>query len=103
MRLLEEQNLSFAFCLNKNNIITLCGLSLLYQDLELVQDSNLMNDGQRLASIAIDLLEKANAPSALDLKRLAACVMTSDSSQSPSRRSADGPIPAASTSNSTPS
>jgi hypothetical protein len=102
-QLLEEKSLAFSFCLNKNNVITLCALSLLYQDLDIVQESSLMKDGQRLVGIALDLLEKMNAPGASDFRILAASLVTSDGTSSPSHRSADGHMRAASTSNSTPS
>jgi hypothetical protein len=63
--------MSFSFCLNKNEMLTLCGLSLLYQGLDLKQEGKLMRDSQRLVSIVIDFLDKAKAPGAADFKKLA--------------------------------
>lgn len=67
--------MSFSFCLNKNEMLTLCGLSILYQGLDLKQEGKLMQDGQRLVVVVIDLLEKAEAPGAADFKRLATSML----------------------------
>jgi hypothetical protein len=78
VQLLEERNMSFSFCLNKNEMLTLCGLSLLYQALDLKQEGKLMQDGQRLVGNVIHFLEKANAPGATDFKRLASSMINLD-------------------------
>jgi hypothetical protein len=75
VQLLEERSMSFSFCLNKNEMLTLCGLSLLYQRLDLKQEGKLMQDGQRLVTIVIRYLEKADAPRASDFRRLASSMM----------------------------
>lgn len=75
VQLLEERNLSFSFCINKNEALTLCGLSLLYQGLDLKQEGKLMQDSQRLVTAVIGLLEKADAPRATDFSRLAASMI----------------------------
>ncbi|TVY17801.1 Transcriptional activator protein acu-15 [Lachnellula arida] len=71
IQLLEERSMSFSFCVNKNEMLTLCGLSLLYQGLDLKQEGKLMQDGQRLVAVVIGYLEKADAPGASDFKKLA--------------------------------
>lgn len=71
VQLLEERSMSFSFCLNKNEMLTLCGLSLLYQGLDLKQEGKLMRDSQRLLVVVTRYLEKADAPGASDFKRLA--------------------------------
>lgn len=75
VQLLEERSMSFSFCLNRNEMLTLCGLSLLYQGLDLKQEGKLMQDSQRLVVVVIRYLEKANAPGAADFKRLAASLL----------------------------
>ncbi|KAL2073419.1 hypothetical protein VTL71DRAFT_10743 [Oculimacula yallundae] len=70
VQLLEERGMSFSFCVNKNEMLTLCGLSLLYQGLDLKQEGKLMQDGQRLVAVVVKLLEKADAPGAADFKKL---------------------------------
>lgn len=70
--------MSFSFCLNKNEMLTLCGLSLLYQGLDLKSEGKLMQDGQRLVGIVIRYLEKADAPGATDFKKLALSMISVD-------------------------
>ncbi|PBP19092.1 fungal-specific transcription factor domain-containing protein [Diplocarpon rosae] len=72
VQLLEERSMSFSFCLNKIEILTLCGLSILYQGLDLKQEGKLMKDGQRLAENVAQLLERAHAPGAAAFKSLSA-------------------------------
>ncbi|TGO29128.1 hypothetical protein BPAE_0018g00130 [Botrytis paeoniae] len=78
-QLLEERNMTFSFCINKNAMLTLCGLSLLYQGLDIKQEGKLMQESQRLIRTVIRFLEKANAPGAADFKRLASSLITLDS------------------------
>ena len=59
-------------------MLTLCGLSLLYQGLDLKQEGKLMQEGQRLVVVVIDLLEKAEAPGAADFKRLASSMLNAE-------------------------
>jgi hypothetical protein len=66
--------------LNKNEMLTLCGLSLLYQVLDLKQEGRLMQESQRQVAIVIKYLQKANAPGASDFKRLAASMINLDTS-----------------------
>jgi hypothetical protein len=85
VQLLEERSMSFSFCLNKNEMLTLCGLSLLYQGLDLKQEGKLMQDGQRLVTIVIRYLEKADAPRASDFRRLASSMIDPRSLSPPVR------------------
>ncbi|KAG6003815.1 hypothetical protein E4U21_001670 [Claviceps maximensis] len=70
-QLLEERNLSFSFCLNKYDLLALCGLTLLYQVVELKQDSKLTRDIERLINVAIKTLNDAKAPGCVDLAQVA--------------------------------
>ena len=70
--------MSFSFCLNKNELLTLCGLSLLYQGLDLKQGGKLIQDCQRLVSAVIKYLQKANARGASDFKKLASSFIKLD-------------------------
>ncbi|EPE29488.1 hypothetical protein GLAREA_00648 [Glarea lozoyensis ATCC 20868] len=85
VQLLEERSMSFSFCLNKNEMLTLCGLSLLYQGLDLKQEGKLMQDGQRLVTIVVRYLEKADAPRAADFRRLASSMIDLRSMSPPVR------------------
>jgi hypothetical protein len=103
VQLLEERNMSFSFCLNKNEMLTLCGLSLLYQGLDLKQEGKLMQDGQRLVGNVIQFLEKANAPGATDFKRLAASMTNLDTQTKTSTVRSPNSMAAPKSSKSTPS
>ncbi|PBP17823.1 fungal-specific transcription factor domain-containing protein [Diplocarpon rosae] len=82
VQLLEERSMSFSFCLNKIEMLTLCGLSILYQGLDLKQEGKLMKDGQRLAENVAQLLEKAHAPGAAAFKSLSASMTPEFTSRS---------------------
>lgn len=71
IELLEERNMSFSFCLNKMDALVLCGVTLLYQSLELKHDSKLIKDVERLTNSVLKTLQKARAPGICDLKRVA--------------------------------
>ncbi|KAG6184492.1 hypothetical protein E4U36_001934 [Claviceps purpurea] len=76
VQLLEERNMSFAFCLNKYDLLALCGLTLLYQVVELKQDSKLTRDIERLVNVTIKTLNNAKAPGCVDLARIASKLVT---------------------------
>ncbi|KAI1467951.1 fungal-specific transcription factor domain-containing protein [Daldinia caldariorum] len=87
IELLEERSMSFSFCLNKTDVLVLCGTSLLYQSLDLKHDSKLMKDVERLVNSVLKMLLKTEAPGSYDLKRVASTLITIDvPSQSPSMR-----------------
>ncbi|TVY36213.1 Transcriptional activator protein [Lachnellula subtilissima] len=103
VQLLEERNMSFSFCVNKNEMLTLCGLSLLYQGLDLKQEGKLMQDGQRLVAVVIGYLEKAEAPGASDFKKLAASLANLDSQSKTVAARSPSIMPAPKSTKSTPS
>ncbi|KFX92254.1 hypothetical protein V490_05484 [Pseudogymnoascus sp. VKM F-3557] len=70
IQLLEERSMSFSFCVNKNEMLTLCGLSLLYQGLDLKKEGKLLKDGQRLVSAVENYLDSFKAPGAADFRKL---------------------------------
>ncbi|KAI0182464.1 fungal-specific transcription factor domain-containing protein [Xylaria flabelliformis] len=71
IQLLEERSMSFSFCLNKTDVLVLCGMTLLYQSLELKHDSKLIKDIERLTNVVLGMLQKARAPGISDLQRVA--------------------------------
>lgn len=70
-RFLEDRHLAFSLCLNKDELLTLCGLTLLYQRLDFEQDGRLLRDGQELVQEVIISLTKSNANGATDFTKLA--------------------------------
>ncbi|KAB5511139.1 hypothetical protein GE09DRAFT_1209347 [Coniochaeta sp. 2T2.1] len=65
VQLLEESSMSFAFCLNKADTLVLCGLTLLYEILDLGKESNIIKDNARLTNAAIRIMDKSKAPGSL--------------------------------------
>ncbi|KAK3308984.1 fungal-specific transcription factor domain-containing protein [Chaetomium strumarium] len=78
IELLEERNLSFSFCLNKADTLILCGITLLFQTMELKRDSKLLKDNEKLVNAVIKAADKAKAPGCYDLKRVAGVLVTVD-------------------------
>ncbi|KAK2609260.1 Lysophospholipase D gdpd1 [Conoideocrella luteorostrata] len=76
IQLLEERNMSFSFCLNKYDVLALCGLTLLYQAVDLKQESRLARDSERLVNITVRTLNDAKAPGCVDLARIAATLVS---------------------------
>ena len=75
-QLLEERNMSFSFCVNKYDLLALCGLTLLYQAANLKHDSKLNKEIQRLVSATIKSLNAAKAPGYIELARVASSLIT---------------------------
>src|SRR5579871_991528 len=89
VQLLEERRLSFSFCLNRNEKLTLCVLSMLYQSLDLRQEGKLMKDGQRLVGWIVKYLENANSPRASDFGKLVSSMINFENPLNNSCRSSD--------------
>jgi hypothetical protein len=70
--------MSFAFCLNKADTLVLCGMVLLYQTLDLKQDSKMLKDNEKLVNDVIKAADKAKAPGCYDFKRIAAMLVAVD-------------------------
>lgn len=75
--------MSFSFCLNKFDLLALCGLTLLYQVVDLKPDSKLTRDMERLVNITIKSMNKAKAPGCIDLARIATTLISVDEQPSP--------------------
>ncbi|KAM4066160.1 fungal specific transcription factor [Hirsutella rhossiliensis] len=77
-QLLEQRSMSFSFCLNKSDLLAVCGATLLYQMADLKQDSKLTREVGRLISVVIRTLVGAKAPGSLDLERVARSLVSVD-------------------------
>lgn len=93
IQLLEERNMSLAFCLNKADLLVVCGMTLLYQSIDLKQDSKVMKDNTRLANAVIKIVEKTKAPGSLDFKRVATLLIPVDEAPQQQGVSASLPTP----------
>lgn len=80
-QLLEERSMSFSFCLNKADLLVLCGMALLYQGLELKQESKLLKDNERVVNAVIKTVGRMKASVAYDFRRVADLLIKVDEPQ----------------------
>lgn len=85
--------MSFSFCLNKADLLLICGMTLLYQGIDLKQDSKMLKDNERLVNAVVKIVERMKAPSTYDFKRIASMLVSLDepivSLPTPPRQSPD--------------
>ncbi len=82
--LLEERNLSFSFCLNKGDLLTISALTLLFQVVDLKAESKVARDNQRLVNSVVGTVERLRSPGCVDLRRIASTLVTVEASSLPS-------------------
>ncbi|KIL96174.1 transcriptional activator protein acu-15 [Fusarium avenaceum] len=100
IQLLEERGMTFSFCLNKSDLLVVCGMTLLYHAIDLKQDSKVLRDDERLVNSVISILDKTEASVSLDFKRVANMLVTVDeSAASPMHTSHEVSMPPAPISN----
>lgn len=85
--------MSFSFCLNKTDLLVLCAMALLYQALELKQDSKMRQDNERLINGVFKMVGRMKAPSTYDLKRVAKLVVSVDEEEQTSAPQQSLPTP----------
>ncbi|CAH0014330.1 unnamed protein product [Clonostachys rhizophaga] len=78
VQLLEERNMNFSFCLNKTDLLITCGMTLLYQVIDLKPDSRIMREYERLINSVIKIVERPKAPGSWDFKRVAGKLIAVD-------------------------
>ena len=89
VQLLKERGLSFAFCLNRDEVLVLSGFGLLFQCINLDQNSKILKDNQKMVWAVNDILEKSGAPCAHEFKRVAFSFLPSP--PSPKQKNDDTP------------
>lgn len=94
-QLLDERKLSFAFCLNKNELLVQAGFGLLFQTLDLDQEGKLIKDCQRLVCSVIEMLERSGATGASEFRRVGCSMISDKNPPSPiSRNNSEGSMAA---------
>lgn len=85
----------FSFCLNKIDLLIVCGMTLLYQVIDLKKESKVVRDDERLVNIVIEIVGRAQAPGTWDFKRVASLLIAVDevsgSMPSPTSRESSAP------------
>lgn len=108
IQLLNERGLSFSFCLNKEELLVLCGFGLLYQGLSLEPNSKVLKDNQKMVAAVIGILHRSKALCASEFRRVACLFLPMPSPTPPkstpvvakpvhpalSRHNSDGAMPA---------
>ncbi|KAF2817710.1 uncharacterized protein BDZ99DRAFT_432017 [Mytilinidion resinicola] len=99
VQLLDERNLSFSFCLNRNEILVQAGFGLLFQTLNLNQDGKLMKDCQRTVCSVIEMLDRNSATGAADFRRVGCSMVAVPRAEKAlpitlSRHNSEGSMPA---------
>lgn len=100
IQLLEERNMIFSFCLNKSDLLIVCGMTLLYRVIDLKQDGKLMRDDQKLINAVIKIVERSKASGSWDFKRIAGRLITLDEPVTCAQRQTSSREPSAGTSRS---
>lgn len=84
--------MSFSFCLNRTDLLILCGLGSIYQNLNFKSGSSMLKDGNRTIAVIKTYLLKADAPRAAIFEKLVNVSMTQEASIK-SGDSPDGSMP----------
>lgn len=67
--------MSFAFCMNRHELLVTSGLCMIFQALDLDQERGMIRDSQRLVNVAIEMMEHDLANAAPELRRIASVVI----------------------------
>jgi hypothetical protein len=96
IQLLEERSMNFSFCLNKCDLLMVCGMTLLYQVIDLKEESKMMKEDERLVNSVIKILDRRNGPGAVDFRRIASRLITVEESarSTPQAPPREGSMPA---------
>ncbi|KAM0344634.1 hypothetical protein ACHAPU_007408 [Fusarium lateritium] len=78
IQLLEERGMTFSFCLNKSDLLVVCGMTLLYHSIDLKQDSKVLRDDERLVNSVASILDKTEASVSLEFKHVASMLVAID-------------------------
>ncbi|OAP55236.1 hypothetical protein AYL99_10209 [Fonsecaea erecta] len=76
--LLLERRMNYTFPLNKADILLNSGLAILWQSLDLEDDSKLARDNQKSLAMLVGMLHSENAPAAAEFQKIATCFIALD-------------------------
>jgi hypothetical protein len=77
--LLDERRMNYTFPFNRKELLISAGFSILWQSIDLEQDSKLVKDNQKSLSLMIGLLARVNQPTAADFQGIATSFVRLDS------------------------
>jgi hypothetical protein len=74
--LLDERRMNYTFPLSKTDLLLNSGLAILWQTLDLEDDSKLVKDNQKSLTMAVGMLHAENVAVAVEFQQVAACIIT---------------------------
>jgi hypothetical protein len=86
-KLLEQRQISFTLPINHAEVLSLAGVGLLYQALELRSESKLIRENQRLVASIAELLGRTSKPASTTLIKMSCILLGQEASPAPNRRS----------------
>ncbi|KAL0253074.1 DNA-binding transcription factor cat8 [Diplodia seriata] len=87
LQLLEERSMCFALCLNKHEMLVTSGFGLMFQSLDLDQDSKLIKENQKLMAAIVGFLERSQSPGSAVFRKVAKATVSPNTEQRPSKPS----------------
>ncbi|KIW22549.1 uncharacterized protein PV07_12426 [Cladophialophora immunda] len=83
--LLLERRMNYTFPLNKADLLLNSGLAILWQSLDLEDDSKLAKDNQKSLTMLVGILHSENAPAAVEFQKIATCFVALEARPATSR------------------
>lgn len=87
--LLGERHMNYTFPFNRTELLILAGFSILWQSIDLDQDSKMVKDNQKSLSGVMSILSRENQLSAVEFQKIAVGLMTSHGRRKSSSPQAD--------------
>ncbi|KAI3109668.1 transcriptional regulator family: Fungal Specific TF [Penicillium roqueforti] len=84
LELLDERRLCLSVCINRKELIFLSGLGLLWQILDIKNDSKLAKDSQKLLGTAMQYLQSESSAAAVEFNMLSNTLIPLDGGRRPS-------------------
>jgi len=82
--LLVERRMNYTFPMNKTDLLLNSGFSIMWQSLDLEDDSKLVKDNQKSLTLLLTLLNTENQVAAIEWRKMAQCFITLEGQPIPS-------------------
>lgn len=75
VQLLDERNLNFSHCMNKDELLIVSGVGLLFQAMDLEKEGKFMKDITRMVMTVADMLDSRHAPGAAEFRAISGTIL----------------------------
>jgi len=75
VQLLDERNLNFSHCMNKDELLVVSGFGLLFQATDLDKDGKFMKDVGRMVYTVANMLDCRHAPGAAEFRAISGAIL----------------------------